>query len=309
MAMRLPKNYTVQDLACRLALRRIFTKEEWELQEKDLFDKFKNTHDYVLRLAAAFYCKYSLFQIVEHDATKQLAKISSITGSLDFRNTISQDLVNICLSEGFNLCSLVHAVGEWMWSNQDGLGVDTKNVLYIVGDNTTEADPFCKSILKMFQFVLTAHVHELSVESLAKTQDMVSLIYFPCMLFEYPFRNPVINEIIAGSVVNVPVDGTLVKIKPKKCIVRLKSLPRPDMLPTNQKQHTIIEFSMKNTHRTFKLREFFYYLNKVIEAKKAVDMACENPFGWLCTINNVDSVCEPCSQNNIDMLSSLAESD
>lgn len=294
--MRISKVTILQDMGYRLASRRIFTEEDFKHLEKDMYEKYKHSVDYLLKLSAIIYCQHGLAQILEQDATANLTRRST---------SIPRDLFDICIVEGFNLVSLVYALWDWMWSLCDGM---YKNVLYIVGDSTTEADSFCRSILRLFRFVMTAHISEMNVEDLARVRETVSLLYFPPSICEYPFKNPVINTILAGHPVSVPVDGALTLIKPIKCIVRLKSLPKPDMMPTSHLQHTIIEFTSPNTQRMFKLKELYHYLEKVQAARRAVDMACSNPFGWLCTTNNVDTLCEACSQNNVDMIYSFAES-
>lgn len=288
----------MSDLAYKLSVRRIFTADDWEDLDPDSFHKYKTYQKLVLKAACRWYCGYSLYQIILGDGERLNSSVWPPHRS---------ELVDICVTEGYNLCSLVYELGVWMWSGAD-VWKAHKNVIYIVGDHTTGADSFCKSILQLFKFVLTVDPENIDLEHLAKAQQYVKLLYVPANLTEYPFRNLRMNEIIAGNPVSILSEEQIVTIKPLKCIVRLKSLIKPDMLPTNKTQHTIIQFNGARSYRSFSLDEIHDYLVKVRRAVRSTDLECQNPFGWLCTSENIDTLCANCSRNNMDLIS-LAESD
>nr|ABB18328.1 ORF12 [Fowl aviadenovirus 2] len=126
-------------------------------------------------------------------------------------------------------------LGRWLSDYTLSRLHDTLNVLYIVGDSSTCADTFTNSILRMFHCVLTAHVNNFDFDQYVPVRDVTKLIYFPPLHHEYPFKNPLVNEMLRGRAFNVSHQGELVEIEEVKCVVRLNKLPRPDQLPHQPK--------------------------------------------------------------------------
>ncbi|BCZ16693.1 hypothetical protein ORF12 [Aviadenovirus bubonis] len=206
--------------------------------------------------------------------------------------------------EGFNLCTLVYAIGLWMSDYCLYAFRETINTVYIVGDATTDADVFAQSILKIFHCVMTANINTLDVAEFAPIREVTKMIYFPMILHEPPFKNPLVNQLLAGRELNVQKDNELLRIEPIKCLVRLKNLPRPDHLPTGPKQHVIIRFNNTGTGYLWDEKEFSMYLQRIKDEEDETNFKCDNPYGVLCSsLDAVDGMCPVCSTACADLTS------
>ncbi|ANJ02334.1 ORF12 [Fowl aviadenovirus 2] len=285
------------ELAYQLQKRLIFTEGEWRLRDPEQFARYGVglQGKLLLHEARKIYCNFSLYQTL----------LNSPSGP--FTIETSRHLARFAEREGFNLVTLSYMLGRWLSDYTLSRLHDTLNVLYIVGDSSTCADTFTNSILRMFHCVLTAHVNNFDFDQYVPVRDVTKLIYFPPLHHEYPFKNPLVNEMLRGRAFNVSHQGELVEIEEVKCVVRLNKLPRPDQLPTNPKYHLIIQFETANDDGiSFLTSELVQYLRQIREHEGERDFDCKNDFGVLCSTAWIDPPCYSCKQK-FDHILSLPE--
>ncbi|QGQ62764.1 ORF12 [Fowl aviadenovirus E] len=283
------------ELAYSLQKRHIFTESEWRLRDPEQFARhgIGPQGKMILLEARKTYCNFSLYQTLINNAPSPCPT-----------ETSSRMLASFAEREGFNLFTLTYMLGRWLSDYTISRLHDTINTLYVVGDSATCADTFTNSILRMFHCVLTSHINDFDFERFVPVREVTKLIYFPSLHHDFPFKNPLVNEMLRGRSFNVPYQGELVEIEEIKCVVRLNKLPRPDQLPTNPKFHLIIQFDSPNDDgASFLASELVHYLRQLREHEGDRDFDCKNDFGVLCSTAWIDPPCSTCRQHFDHILS------
>ncbi|QJP03669.1 ORF12 [Aviadenovirus cerasi] len=289
---------SITDTAYSLQKRHIFTEAEWRCRDPEQFARYgasASQGKLLLHEARKIYCNFSLYQTLINNPR------------VHFTTETSRRLLKFAEREGFNLITLTYMLGSWLSDYTLSRLHDTLNTLYIVGDSSTCADTFTNSILRMFHCVLTAHVNDFDFDHYVPVRDITKLIYFPPLHHDFPFKNPLVNEMLKGSAFNVPHHGELVEIEEMKCVVRLNKLPRPDQLPTNPKFHLIIQFETEDDGISFLTSELVQYLSQIREHEGERDFDCKNEFGVLCSTAWIDPPCNTCRQHFDHILSNLPD--
>nr|WJJ54605.1 MAG: hypothetical protein [Otus scops adenovirus] len=286
---------TIDHLVVRLQKARVFSTSAWAAHDFQQYEKHIPTARIIVKRAKKLYCDYTLYQ-----------SLCQNRPPLNNNPIIvpPNSLRRLALREGFNLCSLVYSIGLWMSDYCVAGNRDTINTLYIVGDPSSDAEMFCQSLLKIFYCVLTADINRFDIKEFADLREITKLIYFPLFLHDQPFKNPFVNQLLGGYPVHVPKDGEIYSIEPIKCLVRLKSLPRPDQLPTNPRQHVVIQFSDNGRGQMWSESELGTYIHRLKEEEDEIDFKCKNPYGVLCSSHDcIDSMCHVCSTASADLTS------
>lgn len=194
--------------------------------------------------------------------------------------------------EGFRLGPLAYGLYKWMSEFSFTGAADTLNTIYVVGSAMTDADTFASSLLRMFCCVVTAHLNDFSVKDFAPIAPVTRLLFFPVVQHALPFSNPIVNQILKGKETFVATgEEESARIKPIKCLVRLKRLPQVESLPTNKREHLILVFSEEGDGNTFFQPELNLYF-EAVKVRDRADVECRNHYGFLC---NSDAHCETCS--------------
>ena len=227
--------------------------------------------------------------------------------NLSIEPNTSRRLLACIEKEGFNLITFSYMLGKWFSDYSLSRLCTTLNTLYIVGTPSSAADAFVNSLLRMFHCVLTAHLNEFNFSDYVPIKDKTKLIYFPALHHEFPFKNPLVNEMLKGRPFNVAYNGEQVEIPEVKCIVRLNNLPRPDHLPTSPKFHLILQFESENEGLSFLGSEIAEYLSIVKELESDRELDCKNEFGVLCSTSWIDPPCITCRQRFDYILSNLTD--
>lgn len=286
----------LSELAFHLQQRFIFTEDEWSAADPHQFKRHLDYSSEILAEARRIYCSYGLFQTLE---------LSYKEGGLPKSPT--RHLLRLALKEGFNPPVLMHTLGLWLDAFSFSGLRDTINTVYIVGDQDTNADIFGHSLAKIFQCVLTADINHFDLTQFSLCQHETKLLYFPLSMGQPPFQDPLVNTILQGRDTTVMVHGELVTIRSTKCIVRLRSYPNPQRIPTNHKQHIILHFEKETSGYAFTGHELAEYLLRIKTTMQEIDLTCKNPYGALCSTCSIDPPCETCAEAYDDLLS-FAES-
>lgn len=283
----------LEALPVQLQYQRIFTAQQWKEKDPKSYSKHAHSASSVLYQAKALYCEYglrqSLMQLRASPPRPVLAANRRLQRMLD--------------KEGYNLCTAVYMLTRWL--NDFSFNrryTDSVNTLYLVGDSTSGADSFCNALLSLFHCVLTADVNALDVAAYSRTQNLVKLLHFPRLFHDVPFKNPHVNLILQGRTFNVLADDDLVEVGPKKCVVRLANLPRPEHLPTSPAQHVVIRFENAPVYSQFDPQELIEYVDCIARSGlTGEELACTNEFGVLCASGWAVPTCHNCANAVLDL--------
>lgn len=268
-------------MVCTLTSRRCFTKEDWHFHDPDTYNRYRDVAEGVLSKARKHYCAYSLYQCFINNPQQ-----------IEFPQSSDAALRRLAENDGFRLSPLVFALYRWMSEFTFTGAVDTLNTLYVVGDATTDADTFANSLLRMFCCVVTAHLNDFSVKDFAAVAPSTRLLFFPPVQHALPFSNPIVNQLLKGKETFVAAgDEEPTRLRPVKCLVRLKQLPKPESLPTNRREHVVLIFSSHGNGQIFFQSELNNYM-EAIKGRDRGEVECHNDYGVLC---NSDIHCETCS--------------
>ncbi|UKS51817.1 ORF12 [Falcon aviadenovirus A] len=279
-----------EDLCLQLETARIFNEEDWLRWNRENYHKWKAVASVILRQARIIYCQYSLYQSLCHD---------EIAIPNHYMST-SNNLRAMLERAGFNVIPTVYAIYRWMAHFAISSIHSSTNTLYVVGEPDSDAETFCNSIVEMMHCVVTTNINKLNVKEIAQSYNQIKMLYFPPITHDIPFKDPIVNTILAGRPISTLVDGDVVKIGQIKCLVRLKTLPPIHSLPTSPNQHIILHFTERGEGIGFKGSELKRYVDRYIRAPNTVsnrlneDFTCRNPYGAICSLAKVDIPCKIC---------------
>ncbi|WMQ56297.1 ORF12 [Fowl aviadenovirus 4] len=284
----------MSELAFHLQLRSIFTPSQWDEIDAEQYKRHANNAAELLLEAKRIYCNYGLYQTLE---------LRSKHGHSPLSN--SRQLASIAAKEGMHLTSLVNAITSWLDAFPYNPRKDYVNTMYVVGDASSCADPFAFSLVRSFECVLMGDINQFDMKEYARVQRETKFLYFPLAFHSLPFQSPTVNNMLQGRETTIASDGELVTIKPTKCLVRLRSLPHPDRLPTNKNQHVIINFEAPTVGLAFEAAELVGYIRRLkTHAATSNDvLECCNPYGYLCSKSSAGDMCSTCSEYHADFLS------
>lgn len=277
---------------------RIFTEQEWKAVNREHFQKWKASAPALLKLAREAYCRYSLFQTLVHDDHKPS------NHPLLISNSALRDMIEY---QGFNVASFAEAMYRFFSDYSLSSTVRSLNTIYCVGDATSDAELFCTSVINMFHCVLTANINDIDMKSLGRQADQVKLIYFPPMMHDQPFKNPMVNRLLTGREMTVLGDDVTYKIPQIKCLVHLKHLPRADQFPTSSRQHLILRFVENGEGAHYMPFELIKYCHNVARLEDSGEYRCGNQYSVLCSSTTADVVCSACAKVGVDVTSSIAD--
>ncbi|APY28344.1 ORF09 [Psittacine aviadenovirus B] len=270
-------------LVCRLTARRCFTVDEWHFSDPETYARYREVAETVLGKVRKHYCSYSLYQCFIGNPHQP-----------EFGTSPEVALRRLATREAFQLSPLVNAIYRWFSDFTFTGAVDTLNTLYVVGDATTDADTFANSLLRMFNCVVTAHLNDFSVKDFAPISKTTRLLFFPPVQHAFPFSNPFVGQILKGKEIHVATgEEESAPIRPVKCLVRLKQLPKPENLPTNRREHIILVFAETGSGQAFFQTELGTYID-AIKGRDREQIECQNYYGVLCNASH--SYCETCSE-------------
>lgn len=276
----------IDELCAKLESRRVFNDTDWKHYNSDLYYKWLNYTGFILRKTRELYCNYSPYQSICHD-------VSLATCRLMMR---ADALKTILESEGYNLCVAVYAIYRWLSHYSISCVTNAINTLYVVGGAETDAETFCNSIVQMLHCVVVGDINALDIKDIAKARDQIKMLYFPPVA-DKPFQNPIVNTFLAGRRISTVLDGDIVTVGQIKCLVRLKSLPPLNALPTSHQQHIILQFDQVGTGVGFRPYELRRYIDTILHSIENSDFICKNAFGAICSSGINDVSCITCARN------------
>ncbi|BBJ21538.1 hypothetical protein ORF12 [Crane-associated adenovirus 1] len=284
--MAMNRNEQTEEIVRLLEKLRIFTAKDWFGFNPDMFNKWVSIAEGLLKQARIKYCKYTVYQ-------------SFISGfSLDSMYSLrSRALKEICDFNGLNLACVASVLGRWMWEWSISGYQNTINTLYIVGDNTTDAEILCYSIVRSFHCVLTVD-ENLDTKELFKIQDQTKFLYFPSVGNTALFNKAHINQLLRGRDFNIiTTESKLGVITPLKCLVHLNKLP--ETFPTSPDQHAVIHLTEPSLGKVPTEPELRFCVSNLYSDDT---FRCTNPYGVICSSLQTDSVCSSCDKCYINIL-------
>lgn len=275
----------VKELVDHLEKNEIVTENEWKTAFPESYEKMSHLRDAVLTLVRKRYCSFSLYQTLLRDSLYQTPCL------------YTPILKEVCELEGFNMITFAHSIASWLWSYSFVPMKPGINTLYIVGGPNTAAQLLCSCIVHMFKCVVTCNMNNLDFESIKKRHEEVKLLYFPPIVNGMNFGDPIVNHILTGREVPILTENGPQTIEPIKCLVHLHSLPLPHRMPTNPKQHVIINFKYPADVPVIYGRELMSLIKLVADNMRDLEMVCLDPYNVLCSDRDRDGiVCTNCNR-------------
>ncbi|WNM87315.1 ORF12 [Fowl aviadenovirus A] len=267
----------------------IFTYKDWLTRYPQDAELFESVAPALLEEARKLYCSYGLSQTINFNLQ-------------GFELSSQRDLRAMLEAEGYNAPVAIYAIYLWMSAMSISRLCHYTNTLYVVGEPSSAADIFTASILRLFQFVLTANINAFDFGQYARQQDLVKMLYFPCTAHCNTFKDPVANQLLKGRSFTTMTRDGLVDISEKKCLVRLYQLPHPEHLPTAPDEHIILRFYEPANGCGFFLGELSRYIHRIHQLQADNDndalraLLCENK-GMLCS-RSWTSPCNACHSSH-----------
>ncbi|APO40942.1 ORF12 [Pigeon adenovirus 2a] len=267
---------------------RLFSRKSWLTFDKSHYELYQHVAKELIYEAKKLYCSFALIQSLMQEFRTPLHRPY-------IRTPLEDGFKALCDSEGFNLTVMVNAIRMWMHAPLEDEFLLKTNTLYVVGDSTTDADAFTTYLLKYFDLIVTADLNQFDPFQYLPGRKVIKMLHFPLTTGLQSFNNPYVNTLLRGKEVNLPVKKNIKSMGPYKCVVRLRQVPKPNLLPTNSREHIIISFASGNPDTYFHPAELARYIQKLREVHVRAELVtCKNDFNCICSSNQLDIVCEVC---------------